>query len=244
MATTGSSPQAFRRNGVRLFLTACGALGFLCTVGSVVSTFDTSNHLGSLRPVWQVLSVAFVVLVAWFTIGVFRQGIWTDSVGVTVQNIFRRYNLAWDQIATIEAPLPYPALRNSGIGFRLQDGGRVNAALYAAGALNRPAFATTVIGELQDELTRYAGHPGTESAVAVVQRRRDAIRSDSRFWIRYAWFGLALSPIAAVCAIATADWYLFTVAAASFGVGLRIIRRWRERSDPGPESPTTWAPWK
>lgn len=222
-----SGRSAFRRTGPRLMLTACGAFFFLIFASGLLGS---SDHPASLA---QRLSLApFAGLTLWITVGVFRQGIWINHHGLRVRNIFKRYEAAWADIETIEDPPPYGAFRNAGIGFRLRDGRRVNAALYAAGPLNRSGFADETVEALRAELQRRAGRPGDESEAAADQRHRAAVRSAARFWKPYAVVMVLVALVMSVYAIAIRDWALAALSVTALVTVLTVIAKGRRRRGP------------
>lgn len=152
--------RAYRRTGVRLWLTACSSAFLLIAI----STLFAAGPDGKDDPtvLQQVIVAPFVLLLAWLTIGVFRQGIWTEPDHVRVRNIFRTYRTTWSAISRIEPPPAYRALRNTGIRFILSDGSTINAALFAAGPGNRPTHADKVLHDLRLDWDRYHKGPIVE----------------------------------------------------------------------------------
>jgi hypothetical protein len=124
----------------------CSGVFFLVSV----SVLSVDSNLGQ-----RLFYVPMAVVSAWTTIGVLRQGIFTDRTGVIVRNVFRTYEAQWGDIHSIKAPASYGGLRNSGLQFLLRDGGFINAALFSAGPLNRAGFADEVLQELRAEHERW-----------------------------------------------------------------------------------------
>lgn len=94
-------------------------------------------------------------LALWTTVGVFRQGVWSSPAGITVRNVFRRYQVAWSEIAAIEPPPPYGKMGNAGLQIILESGRRISAALYAAGPFSKPSHSDAVVAALRDDLERF-----------------------------------------------------------------------------------------
>ena len=120
--------RSFRRDGPRWWLTSCAAVFVLIGLSGVLSGSD-GTHTNPLAA--RLLFFAPITLLsAWVMIGVARQGIFCAENGVTVRNVFKRYDMAWSEIEAIEPPVRYGALSNAGIGFRLRDGHHINAACF------------------------------------------------------------------------------------------------------------------
>ena len=104
----------------------------------------------------QLLIVApFAALTLWITVGVFRQGIWSDASGVSVRNVFRSYQASWSEVERIERPPPYGKMGNAGLQIVLKSGERISAALFGAGPFSRESHADPVVEALRSELERY-----------------------------------------------------------------------------------------
>lgn len=82
-------------------------------------------------------------------VGILRQGVFVSQKGLRIRNVFRSYEADWNEIDRIEAPPAYGRARNTGIGFVLRDGRRLNAGLFGAGPFNRSTFADPVLEELR-----------------------------------------------------------------------------------------------
>lgn len=149
--------RAFRRTGPRLWLTVCAGLFCLIFVSGLFAGGDDGKETPST--VQRIVVAPLAAASLWTTIGVARQGIWTDRNGVKIRNVFRTHRLYWDEIKAIQSPVGYGVMRNSGISFVLQDGRRVNAALYSAGPLNRSDFAAEVVAALREERERRLHDP-------------------------------------------------------------------------------------
>jgi hypothetical protein len=137
----------FRRRWPRWAFTACVSVFLLIALSALTADLENPDKPAGLGQ--QIAVTPLALLALWITVGVARQGIWTDNHGVKIRNVFRKYRLRWDEIERIEPPRPYGAPRNAGIGFRLHDGRRINAALYSAGPINRPTFADDVVDALR-----------------------------------------------------------------------------------------------
>jgi Bacterial PH domain len=231
--------RSFRRSGARWWLTACVSGFFLIGLSGVLASTDGEHANPIAARLFFFAPIA--MLSAWVMVGVARQGIFCDERGVTVRNVFRRYEMAWSEIETIEPPVRYGALRNAGIGFRLRGGRHVNAALYSAGPLNRRGFADDTLSVLREELARHAGHSGEETAQSAEGRQRDAARTSARFWLRYRQVGVGLAGALAIVGIVTRDWTLIGLGLFFVAVGLGqtlILRRFGKGMAPG-GPPTT-----
>lgn len=141
-------PKAFRRWLPQLWLTACVSVFFLIFLSGLFVTFDENQDL----PVSLGQRVALAPLAAaslYLMVGIPRQGVFVSQKGLRIRNVFRTYEAEWNEIDRIEAPPSYGKFRNTGIGFVLRDGRRMNAGLFAAGPLNRKTFADPVLDELR-----------------------------------------------------------------------------------------------
>lgn len=219
--------RSFRRTGARWWLAACVSVFFLIGLSGVIAPTDAH---GSPHPAERIFFGILAVGALWITVGVARQGIFCGSNGVVVRNVFKRYEARWSDIDAIEPPMNYGALRNAGIGFRLRDGRRINAALFSAGPLNRRAFADEVVAALRDELARQAGHRGEVTEAAREETRRAAVRTSARFWVWYGAGGSALGVAMAGFGIATGDWGLAAIGVMALLTSARLLVRWRRRA--------------
>lgn len=230
----------FRRSGARWWLTACASVFVLIGVSGALSGTDGDHANPLVARLFFFTPIA--LLSAWVMIGVARQGIFCTQNGVTVRNIFRRYDMTWSEIETIEPPVRYGALRDAGIGFGMRDGRHVNAGLYAAGPMNRRGFADDTVAALREELVRHAGHAGEETASSGAVRQRQAVRTSARFWLHYGWFAFALAGLLAIVGVVTRDWTLVGLGVFLILLGVRqtlIWRRIRKRIPPPGEPPPT-----
>jgi hypothetical protein len=145
--------RSFRRTPVRLWLTAM-ASGFLLIA---VSMLFSAGPDGTDSPtlLQQLIVAPFAGLMLWITVGVFRQGVWSDPHGISVRNVFRSYRASWAEVEAIERPPPYGKMGNAGLQIVLKSGERISAALYGAGPFSRPTHADAVVEALRSDLERY-----------------------------------------------------------------------------------------
>lgn len=143
----------YRRTFNRLWVTCCIAAFPLIFLSGLITGW--SNPGGRVSPGGGAV-LAFLTLAGlWVTVGWARQGIFTDSEGITVRNLFKTYRVRWDEIVGIEPPPTYGGMRNSGLLIRLSNGREVRAALYSAGPYNRPGWADPVVHELREQFARH-----------------------------------------------------------------------------------------
>ena len=143
----GHCNEEFRRTGARLWLTACVGLFALIPTSGLFSAGADGTETPTVAQ--QAVCLPLAAALAWTTLGVARQGIWLRRDGVRVRNVYRSYVLPWPEVAGIDPPLAYGAMRNAGIQFHLTEGTTVSASLYSAGPLNRTGFADDVVDALR-----------------------------------------------------------------------------------------------
>lgn len=147
---------ALRRTRVRWWFATMVSASLLIWVSGifVADGPDPAKQPGAAQ---QLVCGLLALATAMLIVGILRQGVWVDRDGVTVRNVFRRYRLAWVDIAAIEPPPSYGAWRNAGIQIVLRSGERVSASLYAAGPFNRPTFADEAVSALRRGLEASRG---------------------------------------------------------------------------------------
>jgi hypothetical protein len=150
--------ESFRRTGNRLWLAACGMLFFLIALTGVFTSWDKSADAPASIEQQLVLAPAAIACL-WITVRILRQGIFAKPSALTVRNVLRTSELAWDEITSIDPPLPYPAWRKAGIRVELTDGRTVSAGLYAAGPFNSTGFADEVVARLRQLWRLYQSPP-------------------------------------------------------------------------------------
>lgn len=128
--------------------------GFLLIAVSMLFSAGTDGT-DSPTLLQQLIVAPFAALTLWITVGVFRQGVWSDASGISVRNVFRRYQVSWSEVERIESPPPYGKMGNAGLQIVLKSGERISAALYGAGPFSRPTHADAVVEALRSDLERY-----------------------------------------------------------------------------------------
>ena len=159
---TGEAPRpstryAFRRSGVRWFLTVVFCAPVVPAVWLLIRGFGDRPAGEPVPAVERVVAAVLVLLTTWIPIRAARQGIWADRHGVKVRNVLRTHYASWYEVEKIEPPLSYSVAvvwrpvggEGPGIRFRLHDGRQFNAALYSRGQFEGSRMADDVVGTLR-----------------------------------------------------------------------------------------------
>jgi hypothetical protein len=141
--------MVLRRSGLRWFLTGAAVVFALLFVAAITADQSHENSAALVLGTRIFAAVAAAVS-AGAAVRIFRQGIFADTTGVMVRNVFRTYRLRWPDIDHFEQPPPYGRRWNAGLRICLKNGAVVPAQLYARGPFSKSSFAAAEVNALND----------------------------------------------------------------------------------------------
>jgi hypothetical protein len=126
----------------------CALFALTCFILAVSSWNTETSALQSI--VLSSLCALVGIPTVWLMARVLRQGIFVDSSGLLVRNVFRVQRVAWSDVKGFEGPARYGRIKDAGIQIELNDGRTMYANLFSLGPFHRSSHFDNILRQLRE----------------------------------------------------------------------------------------------